>query len=1353
MDPKFRKRVDGSTNLVDSQAAMEVKKERRPWFRASSPEKVMESAEKSVLRVGGDKSNPIHVLSQCELQFGIFRGQTFKWVAENALGYAGYLVASMSREDFEKKDSRNHSENKKAFRKYIEHFPEGRFAIRVKSASLTESSGTASLLTSDQPASTSSTSSAASTRTLSSHPASLSTPSTSTSASSTVSQGTSSGSGLSRAQSSSLLSLLNRKTCTPRTLQTTVKNLISPKKIPTIVPDVTCAVSSDVPDGEMVAAAEQMESEMTQRKVCLPAKWIPALPVEDQQWISKALFKWSRNGQPELNLLKLDKLWWHPPDPPLVPHGLPATERYFGHSLFLWMPRKLWRVRLVCPHPDCGKEELTSAGLHQRVRQVVSMTTSYFIAAEYLACKGCKRKVISWSKDIVSQLDVGHQIQFPCLLTSKLGCDMGVVRQMRQRGLGNSRSQLQKQLEEQHAETWLQKSILFMSHQRGFARAASTGLVEPLNFGELPTLLTVPKHRWLMQVYAQDVLSRLDEIKASITSTFGRVLKIDSTKKIVRKLAGHSRGTAAWATNMGNEHGQIIMSVLTVSEGHGLGKMVEGVIKRYHDAGVSPPEVLYVDRDCCGSSHLHKMIRAWQNTSICLDIWHFMRRIAVGCTTDSHPLYAGFMNKLSHCIFMWDDCDLQALKEAKRAELEAKLLHPTDADLLRNISRAEMARHCKRTTRSSSEMETLISELIEAYSGHKGGNSLGVPLINSERMAEIWKAQKKHLSCLQDPPGVLLYMETGTIKKGGHILKTYRCATGSTSLESFHLHMNRFIPGTLASDTFFQAYLLDGLARWNEDRSMSAEGRSEPHSYSGLLRHAANQLSQEVLGKSCVNYTGPQAYTGELIGVEYLYNQTGDVLEDRRVAIAALETEDVAVAEDEGFEESEVFVDLTVPILETTLQTPQPACSHDILETTLQTPQPACSHDFLTSPASEPFLEIPAVEVKHAPVDDLEETASPSRLPDFHSDDTIPGTSRRQDSVGPDNTEGFRAVQDLAEALFNLREHSLALTLEESNNIVALWKRLSEHDKERTVFSPRHQTTLNKGRFRATKKIVAPGVESTKRCYSGARIPGQWPDCNRIVEAIFVQLCMAYPNPKRVEGVAFSRWTLIIRAYKHIRECILNNITIMEETTIQLPEVNKTTLTQWYCRRTRAQEKDILEQGILAPKPAISGETSQQSAPQHKAIQPAPSHKPYTFVLHPDTAGTAKLKIKKSDRAQCPPQPQPQNTGQLSVEIFPPATSSGPTYSVPSFIPIQPLPQPILPQFICAPTPSVPVYPVVAGPSAPKSQTPHVPYTTQQYRKRKEKEEQAGLQTRKYVKKNRHNSLQEVPKRKKAILP
>lgn len=172
-----------------------------------------------------------------------------------------------------------------------------------------------------------------------------------------------------------------------------------------------------------------------------------------------------------------------------------------------------------------------------------------------------------------------------------------------------------------------------------------------------------------------------------------------------------------------------------------------------------------------------------------------MRRISTGCTTDSHALYACFMAHLSQCIFVWDETDLQQLREAKKAELEASHMRPTEADVTRHITKSEMQLHCRRAVCDVAEMESMIGKLIEAYDKEKGHNSLGVPLIHSARMKEMWKAQRKHIPCLQDPPGASLYIQTGTMKKGGRDLPVYRCARGSTSLESFHLHMNRFIPG------------------------------------------------------------------------------------------------------------------------------------------------------------------------------------------------------------------------------------------------------------------------------------------------------------------------------------------------------------------------------------------------------------------------------------------------------------------------------------------------------------------------------------------------------------------------------
>jgi len=100
-------------------------------------------------------------------------------------------------------------------------------------------------------------------------------------------------------------------------------------------------------------------------------------------------------------------------------------------------------------------------------------------------------------------------------------------------------------------------------------------------------------------------------------------------------------------------------------------------------------------------------------------------------------------------------------------------------------------------------------------------DTLGMRLFR-EDMSVIWEEQKRYVACLQDPGDVPLYTRCGSTRKGDLVLSVYRCARGSTSLESFHLHLARFIPGTSANPLNFQAYLLDGLMRWNEARQTAA---------------------------------------------------------------------------------------------------------------------------------------------------------------------------------------------------------------------------------------------------------------------------------------------------------------------------------------------------------------------------------------------------------------------------------------------------------------------------------------------------------------------------------------------------
>ncbi|XP_043092078.1 uncharacterized protein LOC122342363 [Puntigrus tetrazona] len=329
---------------------------------------------------------------------------------------------------------------------------------------------------------------------------------------------------------------------------------------------------------------------------------------------------------------------------------------------------------------------------------------------------------------------------------------------------------------------------------------------------------------------------------------------MDSTKKITKKLAGHGRGTALWVTSIGNEVGQIVTSVLSVQEGPGLSRMVAGVMERYRKAAIPPPVLLYVDCGCCVSdgatSKLQTRFGEWPDLHIRLDIWHFMRRLAVGCTTDAHPLYPTFMGCLSACIFEWDAGDLSLLRQAKRKQMMAEGL-PAITDILvdRSISKKELSLYCRRRTRGEEATIRLMERLLQDLGGANGRDLMGVPLLDEVRMEHIWRVQKRHVRCIQDVPGVPLYTEIGTTTKAGVILTRYRCARGSTSLESFHCHLNRFIPGTSANALNFQLYLLEGLNRWNQDRA-AASVTSKPASlltYAGEMTHCVNTNSLKVL--------------------------------------------------------------------------------------------------------------------------------------------------------------------------------------------------------------------------------------------------------------------------------------------------------------------------------------------------------------------------------------------------------------------------------------------------------------------------------------------------------------------------
>ncbi|CAM4567614.1 unnamed protein product [Leuciscus chuanchicus] len=838
-------------------------------------------------------------------------------------------------------------------------------------------------------------------------------------------------------------------------------------------PADSCTIVSTAPSGAILQASSAVR---------LHRLWSETLPPEDHRWIASRLFKTGPKGKPELqdNL----QLWYYPPQPALIYNQAPAPDRFFCHALLLWMPYKLWKVKVLCPNSACGQHLLTGGGLHKRARQVLDIDRMYNMVTETLICTKCKASHVSWSQTVLQQLDLGHRSEFRVILTRKYACDMRVIRLLRERGLGNSPTRVIKQLRENHSEEWLQRLARYTTQCVDFLKGPG---VSQIKFQEPPEPTVVPSCKWLLTVCSQDILTRLDEIHARITSTYGSVLKMDSTKKITKKLAGTARGTGLWLTSVGNEFGQVLISVLTAQEGAGLDMMVDGLVKRYQQASVDPAAILYVDCGCCtdvGETKLKTRFRGWPDLMIRLDIWHFMRRIAMGCTTDAHQLYPIFMSRLSACIFEWDAADVSLLRKAKR-ELLVSQGWPvlSDEDVIKHLTREELALHCRRRTCGEETTILLLERLLTELLSSKGKDSLGVPLLDRERMEHIWNVQKKHVKCIQDPPGVVLYTETGSLSKGGVLLKTYRCARGSTSLESFHLHINRFIPGTSANSLNFQIYLLEGLHRWNQDRE-AASLSSEPsalRSYTGELVHCVNSNYEKLFGRKVVpTFCPPASYTGELIGVQYLFQQTGQALQDMNPDSeqTAELIEDLSVEEreeDEGF--CDISEDHTITDPEAVLSPPSSTLVTSSATSVLGSTSPSLVPDPTQGLTLSPSSPGPSGTAVTPVPSETSVSTLPSEPEDAGQDD-----DEEETAVDYQNVPGYQHVDQLAEYLVDLRAHTaLSLTNQEANTIIALWQNLDDRDKERVMYDSRCRKRLLSGRFKVPKRSTHPGVESTIR--------------------------------------------------------------------------------------------------------------------------------------------------------------------------------------------------------------------------------------------------------------------------------
>ncbi|XP_071949744.1 uncharacterized protein [Antedon mediterranea] len=128
------------------------------------------------------------------------------------------------------------------------------------------------------------------------------------------------------------------------------------------------------------------------------------------------------------------------------------------------------------------------------------------------------------------------------------------------------------------------------------------------------------------------------------------------------------------------------------------------------------------------------------------------------------------------------------------------------------------------------------------------------------------------------------------------------------------------------------------------------------------------------------------------------------------------------------------------------------------------------------------------------------------------------------------------------------------------------------------------------------------------------------------MECIITKLCEAYPSTVSIEGKRFQRWPLITKGYKNIRRKVLSNGHLMLFAKLQLMEINRTTLIQWYNRTSKKQERQVLESGISATIPKlVSDKTLLEPLTKPAVLNVHTSAPSFTFVLPKNTSGLATL--------------------------------------------------------------------------------------------------------------------------------
>ncbi|KZS01532.1 Uncharacterized protein APZ42_001776, partial [Daphnia magna] len=131
----------------------------------------------------------------------------------------------------------------------------------------------------------------------------------------------------------------------------------------------------------------------------------------------------------------------------------------------------------------------------------------YYLAAEYMECRFCKRTIISYDSSLIQQLPYVLKFCFPTVLTRKLTADKVVVGLMRARTIGNSLTAVCRDICELHS-----KDLNYLADCARYKRNRESLGLASCRYEDPPPFSALPTAKWFLASYSHDAWSRLDHL-------------------------------------------------------------------------------------------------------------------------------------------------------------------------------------------------------------------------------------------------------------------------------------------------------------------------------------------------------------------------------------------------------------------------------------------------------------------------------------------------------------------------------------------------------------------------------------------------------------------------------------------------------------------------------------------------------------------------------------------------------------------------------------------------------------------------------------------------------------------------